>query len=117
MSPVRATFRADTNLILNAVVTNNSTVNTQNGVYFPLEARLLRGTFNASTGPRAGDIVDSERIILPSINEGIEPTIRANGSVSINLPPLRIPAGAEGKLYGAGDCGSYRFTAFGVGNL
>ena len=65
-------------------------------MFFPLEARLLRGRFSASDGPPAGDIADSERIILPFTDEGITPTIRANNSLTTNLPPLRIPQDAEG---------------------
>ena len=68
---------------------------TQNGVFFPVEARLFQGTLTG-TGPISGNILDSERVIIPFANQGVDPFILSGDSVAVQFPSLRIPPGASG---------------------
>ena len=83
---------------MSATITNQSSVQTQNGVFFPVEARLFRGTITASSGPVTGQVLDRERLIVPFSDQGITPTLLANDSISAILPPLRLPADADGNF-------------------
>ena len=83
-------------MVVSATVTNQSSVQTQNGVFFPVEARLFEGRITAATGPIDRNILDRERLIIPFADQGITPTLLPNDSISLNLPPLRLPADADG---------------------
>ena len=97
MTAVDATgsFFQNSNISVSATVTNNGTVMTQNGVFFPVEARLFQGTLTG-TGPISGNILDSERVIIPFANQGVDPFILSGDSVAVQFPSLRIPPGASG---------------------
>ena len=92
------TFLPNDDVVVNATISNLSSVQTQNGVFFPIEARLFRGTITATTGPITGQVLDRERLIVPFADQGIIPTLFSNESMSTSLPPLRLPADAEGNF-------------------
>ena len=89
-------FLPNGDVVVSATVTNQSSVQTQNGVFFPVEARLFEGRITAATGPIDRNILDRERLIIPFADQGITPTLLPNDSISLNLPPLRLPADADG---------------------
>ena len=92
------TFLPNADVVVSATITNQSSVQTQNGVFFPVEARLFRGTITAASGPVTGQVLDRERLIVPFSDQGITPTLLANDSISAILPPLRLPADADGNF-------------------
>ena len=59
---------------------------------------MFRGTITAASGPVTGQVLDRERLIVPFADQGITPTLLANDSISAILPPLRLPADADGNF-------------------
>ena len=84
-------FLSNGTITASGVVSNDGDARTQEGILFPLVARLSRFDGVQPVGP----VLDSETIIIPSPNAGSFPYIEEKDNLQFSIPNLQIPKEAR----------------------
>ena len=85
LSTPAASYLPGADITAVATIRNDGQVRTQEGVFFPVVARLLRN----------GVTIDSETIILPTPDAGVTPSMEADQEEVVQINNLRLPDDAS----------------------